>query len=80
MVLICLLPEYLLDNLTNLKYPNHVISVRKQDIENMGIFKIEFPCSVREVKLNSSSMDFSKLKSLSKLKDVVLFLSTLTFL
>ena len=68
MVLICLLPEYLENNLINLKYPNHVISVRKRDIENMNIFKIEFPCSVREVKLTCSSLDFSKLKRLSKLK------------
>ena len=78
MVLTCLLLEYLRENLISLNYPNHVISVRKRDIENIKM--IYFPYSVREVKLTSSSMDyFSKLKSLSKLKDVLL-LYTLTFL
>ena len=78
MVLICLLLEYWRENLINLNYPNHVISVRKRDIENIKM--IDFPYSVREVKFTSSSMDFSKLKSLSKLKDIVLFLFALTFL
>ena len=78
MVLICLLTEYFRDNLINQKYPNHVILVRKRDIENIKM--INFPFSVREFKLTCSSMDFSKLKILSKLKDVILFLSRLTFL
>lgn len=73
MVLICLLLEYLRENLINLKYPNHVISVRKRDIEN--IKRINFDFSMREVKLTCLPIDFSKLKSLSKLKMFYFYLN-----
>ena len=64
MVLIFILEEYFFKNLTTKKYPNHVISVTKRDIENIEI--IDLDKSMRVVKLNCSSIDLSKLKHLCK--------------
>ena len=64
MVFICLLWKHFFDNLTTLKIPNHVISFSKRDIPN--IKEIKFPYLSRGVNLNCSSIDLSKLESLSK--------------
>lgn len=64
MVLITLLLEYFHDNLSTVKYPNNVISVRKGDTVN--IKEINVPSSVRGVKLKRSSIDLSNLERLSK--------------
>ena len=63
MLLISLLASYFNQNLINLKYPNHVISVKKEDIKN--IKQIRIPNSVRAVNF-TSSMDLSNLEGLSK--------------
>ena len=64
MVLICLLEEYFFHNLTAKKYPNHVISVTKQD--TVHIKEIDVRKSMRRIKLNYLSIDLSKLESLRK--------------
>ena len=63
-VLINLLLKYFLDNLSNEKYPNNVISVSKRDIVN--IKEISYPLVVKRFKLNCSLIDLSKLERLSK--------------
>lgn len=64
MVLISLLFRQFIDNLTSENYPSHVIFVSKKDI--LDIEEIDAPNFVNVVKLNSSSIDFSKLQQLSK--------------
>ena len=64
MVLINLLLKCFLDNLSTVKYPNNVISVKNGDALN--IKEINVPSSVRGVKLNRSSIDLSNLERLSK--------------
>ena len=64
MVLTSLLLKCFHDNLSTVKYPNNVISVRKGD--SVNIKEINFPSSVRGVKLNRSSIDLSNLERLSK--------------
>ena len=65
MVLIRLIYGYFWDTLKIQLYPNHVISVTKQNILNVK--EIEFPHLTRVVKLHCSSI-FSKLERLSKLR------------
>ena len=65
MVLIGLLNKYFVNNL-NLKFPKHIIHVRKQDVLNIDM--IFFLYDYSRVKLTGSSIiDLSKLVILSKL-------------
>ena len=64
MVLTGLLLNYFFEHL--LKFPNHVINVRKQDVLNIG--SIEFKHQYSAANLTSSStIDLSKLVYLGKL-------------
>ena len=64
MFLICLLYKNFCDNLNDQKLPSHVIHVYKQDITK--IKRIDFCYSVSGINLTNSSIDLSKLLSLSK--------------
>ena len=65
MVLTCLLYKRLYENLSTVKYPNHVISVCKRD--TLNIKEIDVPKYMGAVKLTGSLIDLSKLERLSKL-------------
>ena len=65
MVLICLLNKNFFDNLNDQKLPLHFIHVSKRDV--LKIERIDFDYSVSGINLTNSSIDLSKLLSLSKL-------------
>ena len=65
MVLISLLQRHFWLNLTDEKYPSHVIFVSKRDILN--IKQINVPYFMSGIKLTCSSIDLSKLEHLSQL-------------
>ena len=64
MVLIGVLYKLFCDNLKCNKFPSHVIHVFKQDVSKIKRIKFEYKISA--VKLNSSSIDLSKLRILCK--------------
>lgn len=64
MVLIGLLYKLSCNNLKSNKFPSHVIHVFKQDVSKIKRIQVEYKISA--VKLNSSSIDLSKLKQLCK--------------
>ena len=64
MVLIGLLYEKFCDHLNDQKLPNQMIYVSKQEL--LEIEEIDFNYSISKVNLINSSIDFSKLLSLSK--------------
>lgn len=64
MVLTCLLYENFCDNLYHQNFPNQIIHVSKQDI--LKIKGIDYDYSVSGINFTNSSIDLSKLLSLSK--------------
>ena len=68
MVLIRLMFKSFRENLKFVKFPNHVIYFRKQEVSN--IKGIEFIRNVSGLDLSCSSIDLSKLK---RLCNIILF-------